>query len=419
MRTLSFNRIAIPADLSSRLSIAADEAAADSTGLPAASVAAIWQAVEDLYRSGVFPAITFCLRHRGNILLQRGLGHARGFGPVQDDESAAVAVRYDDPICLFSASKAVTAMLVHWLNQEGLIDLTDPISRYIPEYGVQGKKNATIYHLLTHRGGIPRLEGDFEPELLFDHAAIVQRLCAARPVSRSGRRLAYHALTAGFILGELIQRVTGKDARHLLDRVIRQPMGMRYFSFGLPIEQRARLITHHATGLRPLFPMDRYLHHVLGASLETAVDMSNDPRFLDALIPAGNIYASAEEACRFFEMLRQRGRYGDVQVFEPATVHRAILEAQGPELDTSLLLPMRYSMGFMLGSRPIGLFGPQTSQAFGHLGFTSIFCWADQARDSSVALMTSGKALLGPHLPALAKLLYTLSHQLPSGAAQK
>ncbi len=419
MRTFSFNRIDVPQDLSDRLSIAAHEADPESTGLQRRQVEAIWQAVEQLYRSGVFPALTFCLRHRGAILLERGLGHARGHGPEDHDPRQAVTVRHDDPICLFSASKAITAMLVHWLNQEGLIDLTDPVSRYIPEFASHGKKNATIYHLLTHKGGIPRLEGDFDPELLYDHEAIVKILCAAHPVSSGGRRLAYHALTAGFILGELIQRVTGKDARHLLNRVIRQPMAMKYFDYGLPADMRERMILNYATGLRDIFPLNRYLQHVLGGSLEMAVQMCNDPRFQDALIPAGNIYASAEEACRFFEMLRQRGRYGDRQIFEPATVHRAVLEANAPELDGSLLLPMRYSMGFMLGSRPLGLFGPQTGQAFGHLGFTSIFCWADPARESSVALMTSGKALLGPHVQPLAKLLYTLSSRLPTSGGAK
>jgi CubicO group peptidase (beta-lactamase class C family) len=74
---------------------------------------------------------------------------------------------------------------------------------------------------------------------------------------------------------------------------------------------------------------------------------------------------------------------------------------------------MRYSMGMMLGSKPVGLFGPFTKRAFGHLGFTSIFCWADPDRDTSIALLTSGKALVGSHLPALGKVLMATSRECP------
>ncbi len=409
MQLISLNRIDVPTHLASIQRIAANELPAQDTELGQAARDSIWSAVEELYRSGIFPAITFCLRHRGQIVLNRSLGYARGYGPHEGSASSAVLASPESPICLFSASKVVTAMLVHWLNQEHLIDLTDPISRYIPEYGVHGKQNATIYHLLTHRGGIPRLEGDVDPELLFDEAAVVAMLCAAKPVSRSGRRVAYHAITAGYILGELIRRVTGASPRDILDQVICKPMNMRNFNYGLRQEDRDHVIDNHATGIKPVFPVDSYLHNILGGSLELAVNLCNDPRFMDVIVPAGNIYASAEETSRFFEMLRQEGRYGDQQIFKPETVRRAILEAQRPELDASLLMPMRYSMGFMLGSKPIGLYGPNTSRAFGHLGFTNIFCWADPARDTSVAIMTSGKALLGPHLLPLGRLLFTLS----------
>ncbi len=411
MQLTSLNTIKVPDDLGSILTVADNEVPEYTQYLHAEAKGKIWQAVEDLFRTGVYPAITFCLRHQGQIVLNRSLGYAQGYGPHYGGPETATPVTPDSPICLFSASKVVTAMLVHWLNQEHLIDMNDPVSHYIPEYGVHGKKNATIYHLLTHRGGIPRIEDDVNPELLFDEATVVKMLCAARPVSRSGRRVAYHAITAGYILGELIRRVTGRSPRALLDEVVCKPMGMRHFNYGLEPEYRSLVIENHATGLKPVFPMDAYLYNILGGSLELAVDICNDPRFMEVIVPAGNIYATAEESSRFFEMLRQGGQFAGRQIFKPETVQRAILEAQRPEIDSSLLLPMRYSMGFMLGSKPLGLYGPNTPRAFGHLGFTNIFCWADPDRQTSVALMTSGKALLGPHLLALPKLLWTLSTQ--------
>jgi CubicO group peptidase (beta-lactamase class C family) len=75
------------------------------------------------------------------------------------------------------------------------------------------------------------------------------------------------------------------------------------------------------------------------------------------------------------------------------------------------MIPMRYSEGMMLGARPAGLYGPNTANAFGHLGFMNILGWADPQRSVSAALLTTGKAILGTHLIALAKLLTTISRR--------
>ena len=84
-----------------------------------------------------------------------------------------------------------------------------------------------------------------------------------------------------------------------------------------------------------------------------------------------------------------------------------------PEFDRSLLVPLRYSAGMMLGDTPWGLFGPDTGKAFGHLGFTNNFLWADPERATSVALLTTGKLVVGLHAPYLLNLLYRISKHCP------
>jgi len=74
-----------------------------------------------------------------------------------------------------------------------------------------------------------------------------------------------------------------------------------------------------------------------------------------------------------------------------------------------LLAPMRYSAGMMLGNYPVGLFGPATPHAYGHLGLTNNFCWADPERMIAVSLLTSGNPVLGTHIPRLALLLASIS----------
>ena len=91
----------------------------------------------------------------------------------------------------------------------------------------------------------------------------------------------------------------------------------------------------------------------------------------------------------------------------------SIVEVGKPEIDRSLMLPIRYSAGMMLGTRPWGLFGPDSDRSFGHLGFTNNLIWADPERAISVAVLTTGKLILGPHAPYLLGLLRNISLHCP------
>ena len=157
----------------------------------------------------------------------------------------------------------------------------------------------------------------------------------------------------------------------------------------------------------------------MGGGLQLAVDVTNDPRFMDTVCPAGNIYTSAEQANRFFEMLLNGGNYKGKQILSPETVFRSTLPTSKTTIDRNLLAPMRYALGPMLGSNPVGIFGPNSGQAFGHLGFSNILCWADPERDISVALLNTGKSVVGTHLPALANVLYQISTQCPKISKDK
>lgn len=409
MKIFSTNTIKVPHDIASVTRIAEGEVTPELAGMTPSQVEHIWHAVESLYRTGNHPMLSICLRRQGQIVLNRTIGHARGNGPEDSINTPKLIATPDTPVCLFSASKAVTAMLVHLLSERGQIDLLDPISQYLPEYGVKGKRRATILHLLAHRGGVPHLKGDVTPELLFDKDEVVKRLCAAEPVSTSGYRMAYHAVTAGYILGELVERVSGQSLTDFLQDNIAKPMGMNCFNYGLAPEFRDQVAMNCATGIYPMLGTNTYLKHVLGGDLDLAVNVTNDPRFMDTICPAGNLFTTTEQAGRFFEMLLNGGSYNGVKIFEPKTVLRAAIESSRMSIDTTLLAPMRYSAGFMLGANPVGLFGSMTGHVFGHIGFSNIFCWADPQRDISVSILNTGKSVVGTHLPALGNLLYQIS----------
>ena len=368
-------------------------------GVTPPAVARVWRAVERLYQSGIHPAIQLCVRRRAQVLIDRAIGHAAGNGPDDAADVKKAVVTVDTPFTIFSASKAVTAMVMHLLDQRHLLHIEDPVCEYIPEFGVHKKQWITIRHLLSHRAGIPNLAPELMDLDTLDHPQRVLRvMCDAEPTSRPGRQLAYHALTSGFILAEVVRRVTGKEIRTVQEEEICRPLGFRWMNYGVARRDGKRVARNYFTGPPPLPPLSTLLDRALGLSFRDLVTLSNDPRFLTHVIPSGNIVATANELSRFYQLLLNGGELDGVRIFERRTIQRATAEQSYLEIDFSIGLPFRYSMGFMLGAKRISLYGPDTQYAFGHLGFTNIVSWADPERQVAAALMTSGKPLLYPQI---------------------
>lgn len=385
------------------------EVEARSVGLEESARRTIWSAVEDLYQTGSHPGISLCIRKRGEIFVHRTIGFASGNGPGDLKHEQREPMRLDTPMCLFSASKAVTAVLMHKLAEDGLVNLLDPVSFYLPEFARKGKQTITIHQILAHRGGIPGLPANEPLDTLYNPDLIWQLLCDAKPIAVDGAKLAYHAITGGFVLQRVIEAVTGQSVQDYLDKTLRKPLKMTYFRYGLEPRFRHQAAKNYATGLATPFPLSMVEKRALGADMRTAAEVSNDSRWMDAVIPAGNMYATAEETGRFFEMLLQGGTWQRRRVIQPLTLSRAVHEYGNLTIDRTMMIPMRYSAGMMLGADSFGLYGYRSGRAYGHLGLINKFGWADPDRDISVALLTSGLTLVGHHLPALARLIYAIS----------
>jgi CubicO group peptidase (beta-lactamase class C family) len=415
VRRLFMETAEVPRDLSTVTSAAtAEEAEPESVGMTRAGVRAIWKSVEAMYATGMQPGISMVIRRHGKVVLKRAIGHARGNGPGDTGERP-IPMTPQTPVCLYSASKAMAAMPVHLLSERKALSLLDPVSHYIPEFGQNGKRHITVYQLLCHKAGIPTVptDGVDVAELLLDKAELLRLLYASEP-EKPGHHHAYHALTAGFVIADLVEKVSGQSFRTFFRENISAPMGLKSVDFGARGRKFDRVARHYVTGAHISAPVDMYLRRAIGTDLETAVTISNDPRFYRAVIPAGNGVATADDSSRFFQCLLNGGEIDGVRVFDPLTVRRAVAEVGKPEFDRSLLVPLRYSAGMMLGDSPWGLFGPGTAKAFGHLGFTNNFLWADPERDISVALLTTGKLVFGLHLPYLLLLLRNISRHCPS-----
>ena len=385
-----------------------------AVGLRPRDIKAIWNAVKRYYSLGLHPALALCIRRRGEIVIDRAIGHARGNAPSDPPGTPLVKATPDTLFNFFSCSKSITAMLIHLLHEREQLHVDEPVSTFLPEFAKNRKHRITIRDVLTHRAGIPAAPSDaLDLDLLRQPDKLLSLVCDLTPTHAPGKTPAYHAVTGGFILQAIIERVTKTTLREFHTREIREPLNMSHFNYGVAPELLDEVALDAFTGPIPTWPGKNLLENALGLSMRELVDVANDPRFRTGVVPSGNIIGTPEEVSRFFEMLLCGGVHGETRIFRQQTVQRAAkLQTQG-EVDRMLMLPVPYSMGFMLGSPRFGFYGPQCSQAFGHLGFTNVLAWADPERDISVAFLNTGKPLVSAKFIAWFNVMRAIGMRIP------
>lgn len=294
---------------------------------------------------------------------------------IRHDEVVLDRVVNCSPAALFliySASKPFVALLVHLLAERGQIRLDDPVATYWPEFDQQGKGAITIRHVLQHRAGIPITGGLLATMVhMHDWRKSVRYAERAKPQWPAGQVAAYHFISYGFILGELVQRVTGRPLREVLSSELLEPLGLTDIYLGLPDNALTRAIPVVASHNSELINQWQF----------------NRRRIRQAVIPAANISSNAGQLARFYQMLVRGGELDGVRVLQPATISEARRPSSDGAIDAFMKRPVRWSQGFQLGgpgadprdvARIMGMAsGPET---FGHAGNASCLTWADPAR---------------------------------------
>ena len=383
-------------------------------GLAKEDVDAIWRSVVRCYRGRLYPAISVCVRRRGEIVLDRTIGHVSGNAPEDPVDAPLVQATPKSLFNFFSGSKAITAMLVHLCHERELLHVDEPVATFLPEFGHKRKHRITIRDVLNHRAGIPLVPSDaLDLDLLTKPEEILRAICDLEPISSPGGSPAYHALTGGFVLAAVIERVTGKDIRRFITDEIRAPLGFDALNYGVPPERLPEVAVEAFTGPMPFGPHKFLIERALGFGMPELVAKANDPRYRTSVVPAGNIIATAEEVSRFFEILNNGGSLNGKHVFSARTIKRAVRPEVVGEFDRVLMMPVPYSMGFMLGGELYGFYGPNAPKAFGHLGFTNVLGWADPERDIACAVMTSGKPLISTRMLLWMDIMRTIATRIP------
>ena len=257
-------RAKIPKDLDSVTTIGTEADPAD-VGMTDDGVERIWKATTNLYRSGVHPAIALCVRREGAVVLDRAIGHAKGNGPQDTADTEKVLATPDTPFCIFSATKGTTATLIHLLDERGVLHIGDPVAEYLPEFARNDKADITIGHVLSHRSGIPSAPKEaLDLDLVNDWEGQREYMYNSKPMSRAGKRQAYHAVSGGAVLGEVVREVTGKSIRDVLVAEILDPLGFRWMNYGVAEQDVDKVGFNYPTGPPPVPPLSTFLTRALG-----------------------------------------------------------------------------------------------------------------------------------------------------------
>jgi CubicO group peptidase (beta-lactamase class C family) len=278
----------------------------------------------------------------------------------------------DTLVNVFSTTKGMTALCAHRLVDEGRLDLDAPVASYWPEFAAAGKEEVSVRQLLSHQAGLCALREILPADRFYDWNAMTRALAAETPWWQPGTRHGYHALTFGWLVGELVRRVTGQSLGTYFRKEVAEPLGADfYIGFGEELDDRvAELIQgpiHMDQG--PSFietilkdPQGMVAKAFLNPPLLGDVPMSS--RWRRAEIPAANGHGSAAALATIYGALAVGG-FDGVQLLSRAGIERAReVQVYGP--DAVIPLVTKIANGFMLApaEEPCG----RNPQAFNHAG---------------------------------------------------
>jgi len=278
------------------------------------------------------------------------------------------------PALVFSTTKGATAICALMLVDQKRLDLDAPVARYWPEFAAAGKESIPVRMLLNHRAGLPVVDAPLSRDQVLAVQPVVEALAHQAPVWPPGSRHGYHALTYGWLVGELVRRVTGQSISAFFRDAVATPLGLDFW-IGLPAEVEPRVAR-----LIPAPPPDPALSAQMAAlfgpdslagralSLNGALASApgevifNRPEVHRSEIPAANGITTARSLARLYAACV--GTVKGTRLFGKRTLDKALaIQSDGP--DAVLGLRTTFGLGFMRTGPEIQMLGPNS---FGHAG---------------------------------------------------
>ncbi len=354
--------------------------------------------VAEVFRSQIGKAdggAAVAVYHRGRLVADLWGGIRNSDGDPWERDTLAMC---------FSTTKGVAATCAHILADRGQLDYDERVATYWPEFAQNGKADITVRQVLSHSAGLHRFGSIVDhASRLLDWEHMTDALARAKPAYPPGTSVGYHALTFGWLVGELVRRISGTPIEEFVQTEIARPLGLDGLFIGCPPEQRHRIA--------PLRQMSMPSNKLVGAGVGLAFNMMSlglraarspvnphrmynslsargmedvfvDPRLLDAAVPALNGHFDAVSLAAMYAMLAGRGRLGEVRLLSEETVRKAA-EVQNNKPDRVIVVRMQWRLGY----HRLPIVDSQLPQAYGHFGFGGSGAWADPQHELALAMV--------------------------------
>jgi len=317
----------------------------------------------------------------------------------------------------FSTTKGVASTLLHMMADRGLVNYDDRVAKYWPEFAQAGKGGITVRHVLAHQSGLYHIRQMIDhADRMLDWKHMIHAIERTAPAHEPGTRTGYHGLTYGFLVGEVLQRVTGRTFPQLVQEELAGPLDLDGMYIGAPkavlpraaklLWPKRPLIDPHIvapdvglTGrlvkggavvleqvLRP-WGIEFDIESILDALAPRGIDSFDfgADKTLRASIPAANGLFTARSLAKIYAALANGGEIDGVRLLSRKTLQKATQVQHRPRGRTVIPFDMRWRLGYHGIATTRGV----PVQAFGHFGFGGSGAWADPERHLAVAFIVN------------------------------
>lgn len=304
----------------------------------------------------------------------------------------------DTKSIVWSSTKGATALCAHILSSRGKLELKRPVAEYWPEFAQNGKENITVNMLLNHQAALPAIRSETGQTDFADWDQMVHYLEKEAPFWEPGTQTGYHAITYGWLVGEVVRRVSGKSLGQFFHEEVAKPLNLDFW-IGLPedrIDEVSKMIMPDQDGSTTEF----YEKAVTDQSSIPFLISANNGGYMQnfdsveayrAEIGAAGGITNARGLAGMYAPLANGGTLGDVQLVDEHTLQRMAYVSSATERDSSLLIPTRFSLGFAKSvnndhiqySDAVSMI--MSEDAFGHPGNGGSFGFASPENRMSLA----------------------------------
>jgi CubicO group peptidase (beta-lactamase class C family) len=328
------------------------------------------------------------------------------------DSARLTEWQHDTIVCMMSVSKGITGLAFNLLVHRGLVDIDAPVAKYWPEFASNGKQTLPVRYILDHRAGLPVLEKPLWPGAMYERETMCQALAEQAPLWTPGTVAVYHVHTQGFLLSEIMRRVTGKTIGPFLRDELATPLNADFMIGNMSAGDQTRCAELMPNMNARLLASREAERDTLRARAflqnpdEPWHITLNSKQWRECEMSSGNGHGNARAVARIYGAFARGGELGGIRLTSPRCIEAMITEQHNM---TELLQDRRYhqALGILLNSPDAVYMGPNP-RAFGHHGIGGSIGFADPDARIGFAYAINKMHSVGTNGPRAARLITAL-----------